>query len=249
MKRLLIRADDLGYSDGVNCGIARSVNEGIIRSVGVMVNMPEVENGLRMLHADGLCLGQHTNISSGKPLCDPKDIPSLMGEGGLLKPTRAYHSPGTDTIVLDEVILEIEAQYRRFCMLVGEKPGYLEGHAVFHPVYEQGLEIVAKRHGVKFSGLPKQGEPMRVGNTDVLMSMDSMQQDYVPFASLKRNLLEAPDGACVVFVCHPGYLDAYILDHSSLTTPRPREVAMLTDPEVANWLDAQNIQRVTYYDL
>ena len=53
MKRLLIRADDLGYSDGVNCGIARSVNDGIIRSVGVMVNMPEVKNGLRMLQADG----------------------------------------------------------------------------------------------------------------------------------------------------------------------------------------------------
>lgn len=249
MKRLLIRADDLGYSDGVNCGIARSVNHGIIRSVGVMVNMPEVENGLRMLQADGLCIGQHTNISSGKPLSDPKDIPSLMGENGFFKPTRAYHSPGTNAIVLDEVILEIEAQYSRFCALVGKQPGYLEGHAVFHPVFNEGLEIVATQHGIKFSGMPKKGEALRIGNTDVLMSMDSMQQDYSPFASLKRNLLEAPDGACVVFVCHPGYLDAYILEHSSLTTPRPSEVAMLTDPEVAIWLDEQNIQRVTYYDL
>lgn len=249
MKRLLIRADDLGYSDGVNCGIARSVNCGIIRTIGVMVNMPEVLNGLKMLRVPGLCLGQHTNISSGKPLSNPKDIPSLMGKDGFFQPTRAYSTPGTDAIQLDEVILEIEAQYDRFCDLTGNQPGYLEGHAVFHPVFLQGLEIVASRHGVTFSGFPKEGNRMRVANTDVVMALDSLRDDYVPMESLKRNLLQTKDGDCLMFVCHPGYLDSYILDHSSLKTPRPREVAMLTDPEVEKWLDEQNIQRVTYYDL
>ena len=248
MKRLLIRADDLGYSDGVNCGIARSVNHGIIRSVGVMVNMPEVENGLRMLKAGGVCLGQHTNISSGKPLSNPRDIPSLMGTDGYLKPTKAYHAPDA-VIQPDEVTLEIEAQYQRFCELTGTTPGYLEGHAVFHPTYLACLEQAAKRHGVKYSGVPEPGKPMRVGSTDVWMSMDSLQNDYDPLESLQRNLLNAPDEACVVFVCHPGYLDDYILRHSSLTTPRPREVAMVTDPEVEHWLNQHNIRRVTYYDL
>ena len=249
MKRLLIRADDLGYSDGVNCGIARSVNDGIIRTIGVMVNMPEVERGLRMLCTPGLCLGQHTNISAGKPLCDPKDIPSLMGSVGGFKPTRAYNLPGPDTIVLDEVILEIEAQYERFCDLVGGKPGYLEGHAVFHPVFQQGLEIVANRHGVLYSGVPEKGNQMRVGRAYVTISMESMKNDYVPLETLKRCLTQAQDDSCTMFVCHPGYLDAYILAHSQLTTPRPLEVAMLTDPQTAAWLDEQGIQRVTYYDL
>ena len=40
MKQLLIRADDLGYSDGVNYGIAKAVNKGVVKSVGVMTNMP-----------------------------------------------------------------------------------------------------------------------------------------------------------------------------------------------------------------
>ena len=249
MKRLLIRADDLGYSDGVNCGIARSVNDGIIRTVGVMVNMPEVERGLGMLHVPGLCLGQHTNISAGKPLSDPKRIPSLLGNDGGFKPTRAYNLPGPDTIVLEEVILEIEAQYERFCDLVGAKPGYLEGHAVFHSVFQQGLEIVANRHGVLYSGVPEEGNRMRVGSTYVNIAMESMNNDYAPLESLKRNLLEAPDGTNLMFVCHPGYLDAYILSHSQLTMPRPLEVAMLTDPNTAAWLDEQGIQRITYYDL
>lgn len=31
MKQLLIRADDIGYSYAVNLGIARSINEGLVR--------------------------------------------------------------------------------------------------------------------------------------------------------------------------------------------------------------------------
>lgn len=51
MKKILVRADDLGYSEGVNCGIAKSVKEGIIRSVGVMPNMEAVTHGLKLLEA------------------------------------------------------------------------------------------------------------------------------------------------------------------------------------------------------
>lgn len=81
------------------------------------------------------------------------------------------------------------------------------------------------------------------------MVMDSLREDYIPEESLQRSLQQTQDGDCVIFVCHPGYLDAYILDNSSLKAPRPREVAMLMDPQVRNWLDDQNIQCVTYYDL
>ena len=37
--KILIRADDVGYSRAVNYGIADSVWNGIIRSVGIMPNM------------------------------------------------------------------------------------------------------------------------------------------------------------------------------------------------------------------
>ena len=66
MKQLLIRADDLGYSEGVNCGIAATVAAGLVRSVGVMTNMPAAVQGLGLLHGHPLCLGQHTNICAGR---------------------------------------------------------------------------------------------------------------------------------------------------------------------------------------
>ena len=60
MKQLLIRADDLGYSDGVNYGIAKAVNKGVVKSVGVMTNMPTAMDGLKLLKKENVCLGQHT---------------------------------------------------------------------------------------------------------------------------------------------------------------------------------------------
>lgn len=50
-------------------------------------------------------------------------------------------------------------------------------------------------------------------------------------------------------VFHPGYIDAYLLDHSTMTTPRVREAAMLCRPEVRAWLEQQDIHLVTYNDL
>ena len=34
MKHIMVRADDLGYSEGINYGIEKSVKEGIIKNVG-----------------------------------------------------------------------------------------------------------------------------------------------------------------------------------------------------------------------
>ena len=45
---LLVRADDLGYSEAINYGIAKSVIDGIVKNVGVMVNMPATEHGLEL---------------------------------------------------------------------------------------------------------------------------------------------------------------------------------------------------------
>lgn len=49
MEKILIRADDLGYSEAVNYGIEKSVKDGLIASVGVMTNMPPSKHGVNLL--------------------------------------------------------------------------------------------------------------------------------------------------------------------------------------------------------
>lgn len=250
MKRILIRADDLGYCEAINYGIAKSVREGIIRSVGVMPNMPDVQHGLKLLQGTEVCYGQHTNICVGKPLTDPSLIPSIVQENGEFKTSSVYRQAGHDFVVLDEVILEIEAQYQRFVELTGQQPRYFEGHAVASGNFFKGLEIVAKCHNLDYLAMGKPGEAVQFRSTKLYASMESILSDYDPFTSLQRAALKdyGVDGCCM-FVCHPGYLDAYILRTSSMTVSRTKEVEMACDLQTKVWLAEQQIKVVTYDDL
>jgi predicted glycoside hydrolase/deacetylase ChbG (UPF0249 family) len=228
------------------------VKDGIIRSVGVMTNMPAVEHGLALLKGVDVCYGQHTNICVGRPLTDPALIPSICQPNGEFKPSRAYREAakqGEDFVVLDEVILEIEAQYARFVELTGQQPHYFEGHAVASKNFFKGLEIVAKRHGLDYLAFSMSGS-VSFRNSKLYTCMESMKPDYDPFTSLqKAALADYDDGACSMFVCHPGYLDDFILRTSSLTIPRTKEVAMSCDPATRKWLEENDVQVITYDDL
>lgn len=247
--KLLVRADDLGYSEAINYGIAKSVIDGIVKNVGVMVSMPATEHGLALLKDVDVCYGCHTNICVGKPLTDPKLIPSITTADGTFRSSKAYRSATEDFVVLEEVIIEIEAQYQRFVELTGRQPQYFEGHAVASPNFMKGLELIAAQHGLKYSGISFDEKPIVVNGKKVYISMDSMGPDYDPFESLKK-LTEHPHADGVdMMVLHPGYLDAFILNTSSLTIPRTQEVEMAISAETKSWLANHDIRLLTYDDL
>ena len=47
--KLIMRADDLGISEGVNCGICKAIKDGVITSVGLMPNMEHALDGYEMI--------------------------------------------------------------------------------------------------------------------------------------------------------------------------------------------------------
>ena len=70
-----------------------------------------------------------------------------------------------------------------------------------------------------------------------------------PFTAMQDAVANAHENACDMMVFHPGYIDAYLLDHSSMTTTRVRETDMLCNPAVCSWLNEQDIALVSYNDL
>lgn len=260
MKQLLIRADDIGYSYAVDLGIARTIREGLVRSAGVMPNMPETVRGVRWVceaEAEAgvtIALGQHTNVCLGKPCADPAKIPSLLQDNGEFKSSRTYreaYKRGEDFVVYEEAVTEIEAQLARFEQVVDAEPDYFEAHAVASDNLMQAIHDVAEAHG--FREQPMSFDPTVVvscGNTPVRMVMRSMTPDYDPRAAIHETVDGMDDDETVVMVFHPGYLDNFILTHSSLTTDRTKEVDTLIDPDVRTWLEAQpNLRLVDYRDL
>ena len=51
---------------------------------------------------------------------------------------------------------------------------------------------------------------------------------------------------CSVLVFHPGYLDQYLLDHSSYTLIRPMEAAFLCSEELKHWIKENQVQPMTF---
>ena len=251
-RQLLIRADDLGYSRAVNYGIYESVHNGIINNVGAMVNMPNSEQGLNLLKSENIDFGVHIDISNGRPISDPKTIPSLVDQNGFFKRYKVYRSAKEDFVNLDEVVQEIEAQYQRFLKLANRKPDYFEGHAVFSDNFIKGLKIVADRHNLDFLpfGSPTQ-KYVEFRHSNIQSFMDSMLPNYDPYKTFENVVEEAmkDDGITPMMVCHPGYLDQYILNTSSLTIPRVQEVDMACSNKVRNLVIDNQIKLVRYHEL
>ncbi|GEQ49134.1 ChbG/HpnK family deacetylase [Tetragenococcus koreensis] len=257
MKKILLRADDLGYSEAINYGIEKAVKEGLIRSVGVMVNMPASKHGVDLLVDEPIAFGQHTNFCVGRPISDPKLIPSLVDEEGMFKTSTVYRKAEEDFVNYDEALIEIEAQYNQFLMLFNKKPDYFEGHAVASANFFRALEDFAHKNELKYSGLPEGKDPNRldedshilINEHKVYMTMESMNEDYDPYDTFYKMVKEQREDGVEMMIFHPGYLDDYIINHSSLLLPRTKEVTFLTNPEISNFLIDKEIDCLDYRDL
>ena len=249
MKKILVRADDLGYSEAFNYGLARAVKSGIVRSVGVMPNMEWAQHGVELLKDTDVTFTVHANICQGRPITDPKLIPSLVDENGIFKDKSLYREAKEDFVVLEEVVMEVEAQYLRLVELTGRKPFMVEAHAVPSANFNKALAIVGQKYGLTLMSF-EPGRGPKIGSHVMKFSMDSGNADYNPFESFKKAaMLPEADDECAMMVLHPGYVDEYVLTTSYITTARALEVAFAINPEVPKWCEENGVKLMTYADL
>lgn len=151
MQRIIITADDYGMCDEVDHAIDSGVNNGFITSTNVMVNMYSLPNAaLLRARFPWLSVGIHWNVTTGKPVSDPKSIPSLVDDSGVFweidKFKKKYRC---GEIARQDLEKELEAQYLRFKEVCGE-PDYWNTHenSSLELRSFKAFESVAKRHGI-----------------------------------------------------------------------------------------------------
>ena len=91
--RLIVNADDFGYSEGVNEGIVMAYRQGIVRSTTLMVNQEGTEDAISLLKSLGLPgIGIHLCLTHGRPVTQADKVPSLLDNTGNFKnPTAIYN--------------------------------------------------------------------------------------------------------------------------------------------------------------
>ena len=128
--RLIVTADDFGVSEQRNIGIARSVTDGVVTSVSLMVNTAHTAHALALASKHGFLsqVGLHLNFTEGEPLACPTRVPSLLDPGGTVFRSKVAFrlALGRGEIRPAEIALEAEAQLVRLTECLGWPPVHVD---------------------------------------------------------------------------------------------------------------------------
>jgi chitin disaccharide deacetylase len=210
---LVVNADDFGQSAGVNRGIVRAHEEGIVTSASLMVRHPAA--AAAATYARG-----HATLGVGLHI----DLGEWMYREGawaaVYEVVRLEDTPA--------VAAEVERQLERFLALVGRQPTHLDSHQHVHlkpgvraavMPFAERLDVPLRsvtpgvRHAGEFYGQTSQGE-------------------HLPGAiSVERllSIVRALPPGITELGCHPGLADELVTMYHA---ERMEELEVLCDPRV-----------------
>lgn len=152
MKNLIVNADDLGWTSGVNRGIAQAHRNGIVTSASLLANGVAFAGGVELARDNPrLSVGVHLNLSDGAPVAGRQAVPSLVGETGELvgSPESWLLKIAMRGLAAVEVEKEWGAQINKV-RDAGVTVTHLDGHKHVHMLpglFEIALRL-AKRNGI-----------------------------------------------------------------------------------------------------
>jgi chitin disaccharide deacetylase len=152
LRNLIVNADDLGWAEGVNRGIAETHRNGIVTSASLLANGAAFRSGVELARTTpGLGVGLHLNLSDGAPVAGRELVTTLVNERGELqgKPESLLLRLARRSVLLEEVEREWDAQIQkvRDC---GIALTHLDGHKhvqMLPGLFEIALRL-AKKHGI-----------------------------------------------------------------------------------------------------
>jgi len=152
VKNLIVNADDLGWTDGVNRGIVEAFHHGIVTSTSLLANGAAFAGGVEAARsAPGLGVGVHLNLSDGPPVANPEVVTSLLNDNAEFAggPQSLLLRRARRGLLLVEVEDEWDAQIQKI-VDAGITPTHLDGHKHVHMLpglFEIAVRL-AKRHGI-----------------------------------------------------------------------------------------------------
>jgi len=260
-RTLVVNADDLGLTVGVNDGIFDTHDRGILTSASLMPNAPATVNAIRRLRSrPALGVGVHLTLVDGAPMHLPDRVPTLLRDDGRFYPSWKPFIVAclTGRVSMEEVEHELAGQIERVAD-EGIRPTHLDAHKHVH-LYPPIFAIVARlaeRFRIPVVRVPYEGTladlPLTLWSYQDYRTATSLGIRVPQFigrpmtgsmtaGSLAAALRRLRPGHTELMV-HPGYVDeALRLMPTRLLQSRSEEVALLTSPEIGEVLAAERIR-------
>jgi predicted glycoside hydrolase/deacetylase ChbG (UPF0249 family) len=174
LRQLVVNADDLGLTVGVNDGIFDAHDLGILTSASLFANAPATENAIRRARSrTSLGVGAHLALVDGTPTLPARSVPTLVtGDGRFRQSWRPFIVACLQhRVSLDEVERELTAQIERI-RAAGISLTHLDAHKHVH-AYPPVFAIVA-RLAARF-GIPVVRVPYERSSLSLALGRESVQ--------------------------------------------------------------------------
>lgn len=244
--RVIINADDLGRTVGINEGIFESHRLGVVTSATLMVNYEASSAAAEALplHPE-LGVGLHVALTGDAPCLPPSTVPTLVDGAGRF-PAKPENLGVLDP---DDVRAEVRAQLDRFRELTGRRPTHLDSHhhSHRHPIVCQALIEIARELDI----------PVRCSSEEVaaalreagVRSTDHFVERFFAEEATQpvlEQILRSCGPGTTEIMCHPGRVDDELRGGSSYTVDRERELEILCSPETFDLMHELDIERIDF---
>lgn len=251
MKRLIVNADDFGFTHDVNAGIVHAHRSGILTSTTLMANGDAFEDAVRLAReTPSLDIGCHLVLVQGRSLLTGKLFPERV-QTLLLELTRGRLN----------VYAELRAQVEKI-IAAGITPTHLDSHKHTHLAPQVFRAVVRLAHdfhipyvrlpldaSVPFTRLAcaaaapfyrRAAERLGVRMTDHFLGFGLT--GCLTEETLASALSKLREGS-TEFMCHPGFLGPELRGAPTrLKESRVRELEALTSVRIRDLVDAEAIR-------
>jgi hopanoid biosynthesis associated protein HpnK len=153
MKQLILNADDFGLTPGVNRGIIRAHQDGILTSATLMATAPAFDDAVELARANSaLGVGCHLVLVGGRAIAPLREIPSLANRNGKLPDSLVSFAMSVSRGKIEpmEIERELRAQIAKI-RRAGIEPTHLDTHkhTHAHPIVMEVLGRTAQDLGIK----------------------------------------------------------------------------------------------------
>lgn len=256
--RLIVRADDMGFSHSGNAAAIKTYKEGIVRSVEVLVPSPWFPEAVQLLKENpGVDVGIHLTLTSEwdnikwRPV---SDCPSLKDADGyfypMIWPNKNY--PNRALLQHKWTLGDIEKEFRAQIELAIKKIpriSHVSGHMGCTQMNEE-VAALTKKLAKEYNIAIEPAEKAVKGVSYKGQSKTSAEKKQAFIAMLQT--LEP--GNTYIFVDHPAFdtpemRAIHHIGYEDVAADRQGVVDIWTDGEIIALIKKLNIQLISYKDL
>ena len=151
-KRLIVNADDYGWTRGITDGILKAHHDGIVTSTSMMVNREVSEYALEQMKlAPKMSVGIHLTLCEGSPVLPAEQVPTLVdGDGRFYSHEEAVRRLWKKRFSASEIEAEFRAQIR-WMKDRGVTPTHADSHhhAHLYPTAVFAFHRAVKKEGIR----------------------------------------------------------------------------------------------------